>query len=194
MVANHYSVIMKNFFLFTQDKIERRWFKYPCVDANGRFLTGKKVCVFGNSGLIDLDFLNDLGAEVLINPDNKSTSFSNIGIVLLPTVTQSGENLYFEILDYYIQTLKLLVHKQKSIEGFKHIVVCLPKDVEQWSTEYDKLAYYAIYGLVKGLGAQYAKNGLFINGIKISDFDDITKRYIQLLVSDNSCNIVGQVF
>lgn len=185
---------MKNFFLFTQDKIERQWFKYPCVDANSKFLSGKKVCVFGNAELIDTAFLSDLGAEVLINPDNKSTSFSNIGIVLPPYITQNGEMLYFEILDYYIQSLKLLIHKQKSVQGYKHIVVCLPSYANRVSVEYDKLAYYAIYGMVRGLGAKYAQNGLFINGIMTSEFKKGAIDYIRLLASDNSCNIVGQVF
>lgn len=183
---------MKNYY-FEKEKIEKRLFKYPCVDTNTRFLSNKKICVFGNNDCIPLSSLENIGACVLLNPGNKDTSFSNIGIVFPPKTTKQGEELYFEILDYYVEILQLLVHKQKSVEGYRHIVVIMPPEANKYSIEYDMMAYYAIYGLTKGLGKRYAEYGLFVNGLITNLSNPMAIEYIRYLVSDNACNIVGQV-
>lgn len=183
---------MKNYY-FEKEKIEKRLFKYPCVDASTLFLSNKKICIFGNNDCIPIGTLENFGARILFNPDNKDTSFSNIGIVFPPKTTKLDEELYFEILDYYVDTLQLLVHKQKSIEGYKHIVVVLPPNANKYSTKYDMMAYYAIYGLTKGLGKCYGEYGLFINGLITNISNPLAIEYIRYLVSDNACNFVGQV-
>lgn len=186
---------MKNIYLFSQDKIEKRWFKYPCVDTNSKFLSERKICVFGDTDQFRYSILEEFGAKLIINPENKECSFTNGGIILPPKTEKKGKELYFEILDYYIQILKLLTHKQKSVEGYKHIIVFLPEESNKCSVDFDRLAFFAVYGLIKGLGMQYAPNGLFINGIMSSNYnEERTFNYIRFLLSDNSCNIVGQIF
>lgn len=183
---------MNNFY-FEKEKIEKRLFKYPCVDTNSLFLSDKTICVFGNNDCTPISSLENLGARILFNPENKDTSFSDIGIVFPPKTTKQGEELYFEILDYFVEILQLLVHKQKSVGGYKHIVVILPPEANKYSTEYDMMAYYAIYGLTKGLGKRYGEFGLFVNGLITNLSNPKAIEYIRFLVSDNACNIVGQV-
>ena len=59
---------------------------------------------------------------------------------------------------------------------FNHLLFVLPPYADEYSCELDRMAYYAITGLVAGLGKMYAPRSIFVN----------------YLVSDNSNNIVGQ--
>lgn len=56
------------------------------------------------------------------------------------------------------------------------------------------MAYYAITGLVAGLGKMYAPRSIFVNSVILNDNLDIflVSDWIAYLVSDNSNNIVGQ--
>ena len=131
-----------------------------------------------------------------MNPSRNETSFSNVGIIAPNTYGQDTEDSYFDILNYYIEHLQLLIHKQKGIAGFKHILVVLPAESDKCSTKLNKMAFYSIYGLIKGLGEMYAQYGLYINGLMLpteSVVENQTNMWIRFLATDNSNNIVGQV-
>lgn len=186
---------MKNYKFFQSQAFKDKLLNYPCVDSNTAYFSGRKINVVGNTDYLDIERLSILGAEVHVNSTNKELSFTNVGILSVPFITTTSIECYYQILDYYIQNLQVFVHKMKGLEGYNHIVVILPPHSEESSIELDRMAYYAVYGLVKGLGELYAPHGLFINGIVLND--DPNEKYITewvtYLSSDNSCNTVGQV-
>ena len=166
-------------------------FKYPCKDPNSRYLAKRTVVVYDNSSIVKAEWFTELGAEVLINPSDDEMSKAKIAVVM-----PNNGNGYYEVLDYYIQTLQKLVSSMKSKHNFKHIIVVLPAKSDEYSTELSHMAHYAVYGLVKGLGKTYAKNSLFINGIILNEKDPLKflQERLVYLASDNSCNTVGQIF
>lgn len=171
-------------------------FDYPCIDSNDKYLKGKKISLFTSGNDICQSWFIEKGGMVFQNPQDRDVSFTNIGIVCPNVVNHDTENDYFEILNYYVEKLQLLVHKMKGLNGFKHLIVVLPSCSNECSTSYTRMAYYAIYGLIKGLGKIYAPYGLFINGIVLNKVDKqlYLKDRVLYLSSDNSCNTVGQVF
>ena len=74
------------------------------------------------------------------------------------------------------------------------IAFVLPPYADEYSCELDRMAYYAITGLVAGLGKMYAPRSIFVNSVILNDDLDIflVSDWIAYLVSDNSNNIVGQ--
>ena len=186
---------MKNFRIKV-DGCKDSMFDYPCVDANSNYLLGKKISIITSNEIVDPSWFEGVGAMVLINPENKDTSFTNVGIVMPCSVISDNEEGYYQVMDYYIQTLQLFVHKQKTLPGFKHLIVVLPAKSDEYSTSLIRMAYYAVYGLVKGLGKMYGPYGLFVNGIILNENNpqkNLQDRLL-LMASDNSCNIIGQVF
>lgn len=178
-----------------KDICSDKMFEYPCFNSNTNFLDGKKISVFGNNSEDIVAYLKRNNANVTSNPSNKDTSFSQIGIVLPQKVTEDTEIGYYKILDYYVETLQLLIHKLTGVGEFTHIVVLLPPHSDEIGTTFLQMAYYAVYGLVKGLGEINAPRRVFINGIIPSENTekDILYKWICLLSSNNSNNIVGQV-
>jgi hypothetical protein len=187
---------MRNIRFFSIDRCRDDLFNYPCIDSNGLVFADKRICIFDEESLINPDIFSKAGGTVFINPSNKETSFSNVGIIAPNTRGQDTEDSYFDILNYYIEHLQLLIHKQKGLAGFKHILVVLPVESDKCSTKLNKMAFYSVYGLIKGLGEMYARYGLYINGL-ILPTDTVVKNktdiWIKFLTMDNSNNIVGQV-
>lgn len=169
-------------------------FSYPCVDANSKHLSKRITSIYGEDRIIQNDWIKELGGTIAETEEEKAKA--KIAIVCPNKISKLGEDLYYEVLDYYIETLQFLVSNMKSKHNFKHIVVILPSKSDETSTEFDRMAYYAIYGLVKGLGKTYAQYNLYVNGIILNSLDPnlYLKERIQYLISDNSCNTVGQIF
>lgn len=186
---------MKNIRFIQKEVYNDKLFDYPCINSNSRFLQNKKVCIFDTDNIVNTEWFTELGTDVLINPDNGNVSFFNIGIVAPIKANTDDDKGYYQIIDYYIETLQLFIHKLKDMPGFNHIVVILPEHSDEYSTSLIQMAYYAVYGLIKGLGERYAPYGLFINGIILNkDPRKGLQNWLFLLSSDNSNNIVGQVF
>ena len=79
-------------------------------------------------------------------------------------------------------------------KSFHHIVVMLPQESNVPSVKLNMMAYYAIYGLVKGLGELYAPKGIFVNGLMPSkNISSIASEWLSFLLSNNSNNIVGEI-
>ena len=186
---------MKSIRLYVKDSCSDKMFEYPCFNSNTNFLGGKKVSVFGDNCEGIVDYLKLYNAVVTLNPSNKETSFSQIGIVLPKGAADNTEEGYYQILDYYVETLQLLIHEQSGVDEFTHIVVVLPPHSDEIGISFIKMAYYAVYGLIKGLGEINAPRRVFINGIILNEEtnESILKDWIRLLSSNNSNNIIGQV-
>ncbi len=183
---------MKSIYLYQKEYCTDDLFKYPCKDPNGKHLERRTVAIYDNNSMIDSDWFKDCGAaDVLINPSDDEMTKAKIA-VLMPN---DGKD-YYEVLDYYIHTLQKLVRSMKSKHNFKHIIVVLPPKSDEYSIELPRMAHYAVYGLIKGLGKMFAQNSLFVNGIILNDKNPLKylKERIIYLASDNSCNTVGQVF
>ncbi len=187
---------MKNYRLYVKDTCSDKMFEYPFFNSNTNFLEGKKICVFGDNFEDIVAFFNSNNANVASNPTNKECSISQIGVVLPQTVNEDTETGYYQILDYYVETLQLLIRNMTGVAGFSHIVVVLPAHSDEMRTSLIQMAYYAVYGLIKGLGELNAPRRIFINGIIISE--DLKKdtyySWVSFLSSNNSNNVVGQVF
>lgn len=186
---------MKNFSLFVTDSCSDRLFDYPCVNPNSNYLTDKKISLFGDNCEDVAAFFMAHHANVIINPSNKDTSFSQLGIVLPIGISEDTEQGYYRVLDYYVETLQLLIHKLAGTDEYTHIVVLLPPHSDEMDISFLRMAYYAVYGLVMGLGKLNAYKRVFINGIIPSEnlAEDTLFRWVKFLLSDNSNNIVGQV-
>ena len=186
---------MINFKFYQKEIVNEKLFEYPCVDSNGRFLDCRKTIAFNTGGYINTSKLEALGAEVYIDPQNLDMAYPRIGIVAPIEINETNEKAYYQILDYYIHTLQTITHKMGASKGYNHIVVLLPPGANQCHSDLEGMAYYAVYGLIQGLGAIYAPKGIFINGIVLSEINNVelTTDWTAYLASDNACNMVGQV-
>ena len=186
---------MKNYSLYIRDICSDKMFEYPCFNSNINFLKGKKVSVFGDNYDCIVDFFKSYEASVTPNPDNKGTSFTQIGVVLPKNISEDTEQGYYQILDYYVETLQLLIHKMTGVDEFTHIVVILPYHADEIGSSFIQMANYAVYGLVKGLGELNAPRRIFINGIIPSEntTKESLNNWVRFLSSNNANNVVGQV-
>lgn len=183
---------MKNIYLYQKEYCPDDLFKYPCKDPNGEHLERRSVVIYDKNSIIDAVWFKDCGAaDVIINPSDEEMAKAKIAVVM----PNDGKD-YYDVLDYYIHTLQKLVLSMKSKHNFKHMIVVLPPKSDEHSIELPRMAYYAVYGLIKGLGKMYAQNCLYVNGIILNDEDPLRflRERIIYLASDNSCNTVGQVF
>ena len=187
---------MKSFHLFHKEVCPEELLVYPCKDANIKPLVRRTASIFTSEPLVQAEWMKELGAEVFVNPSDDEVTKTKIAIVLPNEITQTDESAYYEVLDYYFLILQKLVHLMKDKHNFKHIIVLLPAHSNEFSTSYSRMAYYAIYGLIQGLGRLYAAKNLFVNGIIMNENNPQKnlKERIQYLSADNSCNTVGQVF
>lgn len=186
---------MKNIHFITIDGCNDMLFNYPYIDSNSRYLQGKTICAFDNNQIIKESWFTELGGAIYTNPLNDETSFADVGIITPVMPSEDSEEGYYEIIDYYVEKLQLLIHRQKSSDVFNHILVILPSHSDECSTSLRRMAYYAIYGLIKGLGETNAQYGVFINGIILGEDNnqDLLKQWTTFLCSDNANNIIGQI-
>ncbi len=182
---------MKSLYLFQKDYCSDDLFHYPCKDPNGQHLGKRTVAIYDKESVIDPKWFREYGADVVVNPSDDEMTKAKIA-VLMPNYGQD----YYEVLDYYINHLQKLVRIMKDKHNYKHIIVVLPPKSDEYSTELPRMAHYAVFGLIKGLGKTYAKNNLFVNGIILNSSDPLKnlRERVLYLASDNSCNTVGQVF
>lgn len=183
---------MKSVYLYQKEYCPDDLFKYPCKDPNGKHLERRTVVIYDNKSMIDPDWFYDCGAaDVMINPGDEEMAKAKIAVVM----PNDGKD-YYGVLDYYVHTLQKLVRSMKSKHNFKHIIVVLPAKSDEYSSELTRMAYYAVYGLIKGLGKMYAANRLLVNGVILDESEPLRflRERVVYLASDNSCNTVGQVF
>lgn len=182
---------MKKIQLISEESCHDSLFTYPCKDANSKHLDKRTVAVYDRNSIIAPSWFKEVGAEVLINPSADEMSKAKIAVVM-----PNNRTGYYEVLDYYIHTIQMLVRSMKSKHNFKHIVVVLPAHANEYSPDYTRMAHYAVCGLIKGLGKTYAVNNLYVNGIILNENDPLKnlKDRVIYLASDNSCNTVGQIF
>lgn len=184
-----------NFFSFSSYK--ELLFKYPCVKTEG-CLNDKNIWIRTSEEHPAIEtFLLEKEANVrcvLSNEYLHEVERPNFAIVLPLEKAEESEAGYYEIMNHYIKFTQMLVHKMPDNNEFAHIVYILPQCSNQFSSKLTNMAYYALNGLAKGLGLLYAKKGIIVNAIILSDMANIamTENWLNLLLSDNSNNIVGQ--
>ena len=145
-------------------------FHYPCINPIGKYLENKIVWV-----------LNDN-----VFPPKQLTDNVPSG---------DTQEEYYRIMEHYIHFSQMMVHRMSDQPTtFNHLLFVLPPYADEYSCELDRMAYYAITGLVAGLGKMYAPRSIFVNSVILNDNLDIflVSDWIAYLVSDNSNNIVGQ--
>ena len=182
---------MKSIYLFQKETCRDHLFKYPCKDPNGKHLERRTVAIYDSGSVIRPEWFTEHGAQVVVNPSDEDMTKAKIAVVM----PNYGKD-YYEVLDYYVHHLQKLVRSMKDKHNFKHIIVVLPPKSDEYSSELSRMAHYAVYGLVKGLGKTYAKNSLFVNGIILNEKGPLMflQERLVYLASDNSCNTVGQIF
>ena len=182
---------MRSVYFFYNDSCSDHLFRYPCKDPNSKHLEKRIVAIFDKSSTIRPEWFTKYGADVIVNPSDDELKKVKIVVVMPNNATG-----YYDILDYYVHLLQKVVRLLKTKHNYKHIIVVLPADSDEYSTELSRMAYYAVYGLVKGLGKLYAPYSLFVNGVilnRTNPTNNLEGR-ITYLASDNSCNTIGQIF
>lgn len=187
---------MKNRYFFSKEVCSENLLVYPCKDPNDVPLAKRVVAIYDDGEIVDDIWFSELGAKVYRNPNDEECKKAKIAILAPFHVDGKEETNYYQVLDYYIQKLQYLIKMMKNKHNFKHIIVLLPSHSDECSSKYHRMAYYAIFGLIKGLGKIYASKALFVNGIILNPVESQRnlKERIQYLSCDNSCNTVGQIF
>lgn len=191
MVVRFIDKSMKSIYFFQKDTCRDHLFEYPCKDPNSKHLGKRTVAIYDSGSVVKPEWFTEYGAEVITNPSDEDMIKAKIA-VLMPNYGKD----YYEVVDYYVLHLQKLVRSMKNKHNFKHIIVVLPPKSDEYSTELTRMAHYAVFGLIKGLGKIYAKNSLFVNGIILCAEDSLKflQERLVYLASDNSCNTVGQIF
>lgn len=189
---------MKNIYILKVEECSESLLTYPCKDPNSLPLDSQTVVLCDKCKIIKSEWLKELGATVYVKDelDGEKVDNCSIGIITPETFMKSGEEVFHEVLDFYISTIQVFIKHLKNLQNIKHLIVILPARSDEYSTEFSRMAYYAIYGLIRGLGKMYATNNLYVNGIILNEKDPLKnlKERIQYLASNNSCNTVGQIF
>ena len=181
-------------------------FHYPCINPIGKYLENKIVWVLNDneSNTKYLRSIVEAGAKIenILEIDLLCSVFTpEIAIVFPPKQltdnVPSGDTQeeYYRIMEHYIHFSQMMVHRMSDQPTtFNHLLFVLPPYADEYSCELDRMAYYAITGLVAGLGKMYAPRSIFVNSVILNDNLDIflVSDWIAYLVSDNSNNIVGQ--
>lgn len=191
MVDRYIDKGMKSIYLFQKEICSDHLFKYPCKDPNSKHLERRTVAIYDSSFVIQPEWFTEYGAHIVVNPSDEEMAKAKIAVIM----PNYGKE-YYEVLDYYVNHLQKLILSMKDKHNFKHIIVVLPPKSDEFSTELPRMAHYAVYGLIKGLGRMYAKNSLYVNGVILNEEEPLKflKERVIYLASDNSCNTVGQVF
>jgi hypothetical protein len=179
--------------LFNKKIIEDFLFEYPLVDPNSEYLKNKEILILGE---IEDDILEEVKLKKanLIRLDSFNGDTIPYGAILAPVQGDDSCEGYYKIIDYYILNLQKIIKVMQREKSFHHIVVMLPQESNVPSVKLNMMAYYAIYGLVKGLGELYAPKGIFVNGLMPSkNISSIASEWLSFLLSNNSNNIVGEI-
>ena len=190
---------MKDISFFNIVRYNDNLFEYPCVNPQTDYLSGKYVWVRcedePNEMLKGVEMKG--GSIMILKSDeyihNQPTPYA--GIIFPPKISEDSKNGYYEILNYYIKFSQMMVHKLCVFKPFSHLLFILPPNSTECSMRLDRMAYFALSGLVQGLGKIYAPKGLFVNALVLGDNTDkeLTTEWITFLISNNSNNMVGQI-
>ena len=191
---------MKSIHLETQTFLDTL-FEYPMVDPNTDYLRGKTIAVITDD--IDkwspcLESIRAKGSTLISasQDDNEKKIYG--GIIFPPTINDyaNSTDAYYKILEHYIFNAQYLIKRMNNNrESFKHVLIVLPAHSDEYSTELDGMAYYAVYGLVKGLGELYGPNAIFVNGLMLNESDsfEMASEWASFLISTNANNIIGEI-
>ena len=176
-------------------------FEYPMVDPNSNYLDGKNIVVVTDNNdkwNVCLDSLKSKGADLEIGIQESCSGSLYGGIIFPPSIDgkESDTDKYYRILEHYIfNAQKLIKCLGKNNKTFRHVLFVLPAHSDEYSTELDQMAYYAVYGLVKGLGEIYGPKAIFVNGLMLNEKvqNEMASEWASFLISTNANNIIGEI-
>lgn len=191
---------MKSIHLETQTILDTL-FEYPMVDPNTDYLSGKTIAVITDDNdkwSPCLESIITKGANLIFSTEEGYDSTLYGGIIFPPTISDKSNptDAYYKILEHYIFNAQSLIKSMKrDKKSFKHILFVLPAHSDEYSTELDKMAYYAVYGLVKGLGEIYGPQAVFVNGLMLDETvnNELVSEWASFLISTNANNIIGEI-
>lgn len=180
-------------------------YQYPCINPLSGYLKEKEIWVL-NAIPAHEDMLikiKALGGEVKVYDHYEyihDTRQPSGGIILPPSFSREDNTVdaYYGIMDYYIKFSQMMVHKMSGLDRnspFRHLLLVLPFGSSQCSSMLGGMAYYAMTGLVAGLGKMYGNKGLFCAGLELGEntSHELVSEWISYLMSDNSNNTIGEL-
>jgi len=168
-----------------KDRIPTSLFQYPCEEISDKIIDDRRVHIYGNP---------IKGFPILSNCDIEECS----DLIIMPSGINCNEDCiekYYEELFYYQNPI--LGNNRVKAGTIKNIIFLLPYGASHYSTNYIKMADYAIVGYVKGLSKQaaYQGNGVYCVILPEGNVDMASLKHLLLyLLSSNSnhlvCNII----
>jgi hypothetical protein len=197
---------MKEYTFIKKDSYNELLFRYPCVSPVGKYMEGSSVWVLNDNELNNRYLVDAITSGIKTKTLHKMEYIHNeptpqAAIIFPPSCKEQEdpkcyyEEEYYRIMNHYIHFTQMMVHKMSGVGNeFHHLLFVLPPNANQYSAKLRGMAYYALNGLVEGLGKMYAPKGIFVNGLILNNEVDeqLTSEWITFLISNNSNNIVGQ--
>lgn len=147
------------FLRFEKGRIPLDRLEYPCEKIEKGFLKQRTLCLYG----MNVEMKDELDKLFgIFHPEChiKNDLANCTDLIVLPTigdiVNEDYESYYKELHYYYDVTLSFL-WKNKCA---KNIILLLPSDADKYSTNYKRMADYAIIGFGEGLSKQYVSKGI----------------------------------
>lgn len=168
-------------------------FEYPCEKIEEGFLKGRTLCLYG----MDEEMKSELGKLFRRHhPEcDMLEGWTNCtDLIVLPTNGEvNGESYesYYQELHYYHDVVLSFLYENRSA---KNVILLLPLDSNKCSTNYKRMADYAIIGFGEGISKQYAAKG--INTYVVLLDKDMSKKslfkMLLYLLSRNSNHLVAK--
>lgn len=187
---------MKNVYYIKLNKgrVPLSRFNYPCEEIDKNLLNGRIVCIHGDDeGLKEVlarKFRNRFsGCEIPMNYQECTD------LIVTPSCLLESNNTpetYFHELYYYHNVVYECLHNNR--DKIKNIILLLPCESEEHSTNYKRMADYATVGFGLGLSKRYVHKGINTYVLLIEREIDMDALFdvLSYLLSDNANHFVGK--
>lgn len=177
-------------------------FDYPMENQN--CLSDRKAYILNDNTDFEpcIKYLEEKGIKIQNFTSTESISNEvspEIAIVFPPknitNVDIDSRDEYYRILFHYIKFAQLMINNMsKQSDIYHHLIFIFPHNADHYSSKLGDMAYYALTGLIGGLGKIYASQLIIVNGLIMGNkiLDNQLTTWIEYLVSNNSNNLVGQ--
>ncbi len=147
------------FLKIEKGKIPLDWFEYPCEEIGKKILKHRTLCLYG----IDEGMKHELGNLFILHYPGCHIKYdwtNCTDLIVFPTnceILEDSYNSYYEEFHYYHDVTLSFLHENKCA---RNLILLLPIDADKCSTNYRKMADYAIIGFGEGLSKQYVAKGI----------------------------------
>lgn len=189
---------MKNVYYIRLDKgrVPLGRFNYPCEEISNSLLNGRLVCIHGDDqdlkeGLVRKFRNRYHGCEMLV--DFQECTDLIVTPSCLPESNNTPET-YFQELYYYHDVVCECLHNNG--DKIKNIILLLPRESEEHSTNYKRMADYATVGFGLGLSKRYVQKSVntYVLLVEREIDEDALFDVLSYLLSDNANHFVGKTF